>query len=73
MICAKRKASQRRCLRPAPAAAAHPRRQRVPGRHGGGPGMRRVPLLRILQTSACEKNCYDRPFRLLVATCDAPH
>ncbi|MFZ2487377.1 MAG: radical SAM protein [Anaerolineae bacterium] len=28
-----------------------------------GAGGRRVPLLRILQTSACEKNCYYCPFR----------
>jgi predicted DNA-binding helix-hairpin-helix protein len=28
-----------------------------------GQGGRRVPLLRILQTSACEKNCYYCPFR----------
>lgn len=28
-----------------------------------GQGGRRVPLLKILQTSACEKNCYYCPFR----------
>lgn len=28
-----------------------------------GQGGRRVPLLRVLQTSACEKNCYYCPFR----------
>lgn len=28
-----------------------------------GKGGRRVPLLRVLQTSACEKNCYYCPFR----------
>ncbi|MER2599266.1 MAG: radical SAM protein [Caldilineales bacterium] len=28
-----------------------------------GQGGRRVPMLRILQTSACEKNCYYCPFR----------
>ncbi len=28
-----------------------------------GKGGRRVPLLRIMQTSACEKNCYYCPFR----------
>jgi predicted DNA-binding helix-hairpin-helix protein len=43
-------------------------RQRIPNVDDSiatviGQGGRRVPLLRILQTSACEKNCYYCPFR----------
>ncbi|HIQ06590.1 MAG TPA: radical SAM protein [Anaerolineae bacterium] len=42
--------------------------ERVPGlsdyiAHVVGKGGRRVPLLKILLTSACEKNCYYCPFR----------
>ncbi len=51
---------------PLPAVEGEPRR--VPDVRESvttviGQGGRRVPLLRILQTSACEKNCYYCPFR----------
>lgn len=47
------------------AGAAQPRVPDVGGSIATaiGQGGRRVPLLRILQTSACEKNCYYCPFR----------
>lgn len=53
---------------PAPLPAADPEQRRIPDVSEAvatviGRGGRRVPLLRILQTSACEKNCYYCPFR----------
>lgn len=56
--------------RPTPVPGAQP--DRTPQAHRDlsesvatvvGQGGRRVPLLRVLQTSACEKNCYYCPFR----------
>jgi len=48
-----------------PTGASHPRVPDVSESVATvvGQGGRRVPLLRILQTSACEKNCYYCPFR----------
>ncbi len=64
MICVRRRVSRRRC--PQRSVATH--RTPIPDVSESvatviGQGGRRVPLLRILQTSACEKNCYYCPFR----------
>lgn len=53
---------------PAPISAGHTKQRGLPDVSEAvatviGQGGRRVPLLRILQTSACEKNCYYCPFR----------
>jgi predicted DNA-binding helix-hairpin-helix protein len=53
---------------PTPVPATGPAAQRIPDVSESvatviGQGGRRVPLLRVLQTSACEKNCYYCPFR----------
>lgn len=54
--------------KPVPVADSSPPANRIPDVSDAvatvvGAGGRSVPLLRILQTSACEKNCYYCPFR----------